>query len=498
MVKASKKTGRSKSLAKKAPALSQGGTKKRLARFGKKRTKGQAGEKTKYVSRAVILRRLQLTLKDFRRLCILKGIYPRDTGDQQTTKTYYHIKDIAAVAREPLLAKFREFKTFMRRVRHLVGRGDVKNARKKHEKLPTYVLHHLVKERYPKFRDALNDLDDALSTISLFAALPAEGRIAAEKVAKCEELARRWHHYIAGTGCLRKAFVSIKGVYFSASVKGVDVTWIVPHAFSHDLPSKRHVDYRVMLTFLEFYDCLLQFVLFKLFRDDAPKFTTTSTTTTSEEAAETEEDEDKRVFTGLRFELSREARYQWLEFVIKAGGGQLVDTDPTHRITDRSTTVAPQEDNVERVQPQWVVDSLNNGRLLPVARYAPGAVLPPHLSPFVTDDDYQPAYKEELNTAASAFAEFHQEQQRAVVEDKEEEEEEAQIPEEVAPTTKTKKRRTTDEAEEPTKKELATMMMSKKAKRLHGRMLYGMQRKKDAVDRLKARRAKLEESRKKE
>lgn len=50
------------------------------------------------------------------------------------------------------------------------------------------------------------------------------------------------------------------------------------------------------------------------------------------------------------------------------------------------------------IQPQWVFDSVNARLCLPVADYFVGVMLPPHLSPFVTEKegDYIPPEKMKL------------------------------------------------------------------------------------------------------
>jgi pescadillo protein len=73
----------------------------------KKIKSGKRGQVTQFISRAKTIRKLQLQLKDFRRLCILKGIYPRDPSQKKAgdKKTYYHVKDIKFLQHEKLLTK---------------------------------------------------------------------------------------------------------------------------------------------------------------------------------------------------------------------------------------------------------------------------------------------------------------------------------------------------------------------------------------------------------
>ena len=62
-------------------------------------------------------------------------------------KTYYYAKDIAYLAHEPLLDKFRDFRVFMRRLKRAFHKDEQTTVQRLQENKPIYTLDHVVKER---------------------------------------------------------------------------------------------------------------------------------------------------------------------------------------------------------------------------------------------------------------------------------------------------------------------------------------------------------------
>ncbi|KAK5657016.1 hypothetical protein OQA88_3541 [Cercophora sp. LCS_1] len=253
--------------------------------MAKIKKKGQSGNAKNYITRTQAVKKLQLSLPDFRKLCIWKGIYPREPRNKKkvsksatASTTFYYTKDIQYLLHEPLLQKFRDQKVLEKKISRALGRGDVSDAARfernaaRPEKTgkPRYTLNHIIRERYPTFIDALRDLDDCLSMLFLFANLPSTSAVPAKMIARCERLCLEFQHYLIISHSLRKSFLSIKGIYYQANIQREDILWLVPYKFNQRIVGD--VDFRIMGTFVEFYMTLLGFVNYRLYTSVGLKY----------------------------------------------------------------------------------------------------------------------------------------------------------------------------------------------------------------------------------
>lgn len=393
--------------------------------------------KKKYLTRMQSSRLLQLDSIHFRRLCILKGIYPRalqrskqkQSGNE---KQYYLAKEIKWLVRDHLSEKMMAFRAWEKKVKRMEAMGKKEELKLLHSKSvkPQHNLVATIKERYPYFIDAVKDIDDAMSMITLYAFLSPEVKsvdnvethhvLTSGLHERAKAVCNDWNNYVSRAKVLSKAFISIKGYYYEAIVRNERVRWISPHEYAHKFPSG--IQQYVMLSFLEFYVELMKFILYKLNADlsreeeeaekneteglnaNAENFEVSPTAlevdatqtarTQAMEAVDkhsllqTELRKARNVFVGLSFYISREVPAKHMKLVVLSGGGRIVNeyvpSNITHMIIDRPALPPSfkHEDHIEYIQPQYVFDSFNARLLLPVEGYRMGEELPPHVSPF--------------------------------------------------------------------------------------------------------------------
>uniref|UniRef100_A0A7N8Y0Z4 Pescadillo homolog n=1 Tax=Mastacembelus armatus TaxID=205130 RepID=A0A7N8Y0Z4_9TELE len=510
---------------------------------GIQKKKFERGSATNYITRNKARKKLQLSLPDFRRLCILKGIYPHEPKHKKKVnkgstapRTFYLLKDIRFLLHEPIVGKFRDYKVFVRKLKKAYGKTEWSAVERLRENKPTYKLDHIIKERYPTFIDALRDIEDALCMCFLFSTFARTGKCHVQTIQLCRRLAVEWMNYVIASRALRKVQLYIHPT---------------------------DVDYRVMATFTELYTTLLGFVNFRLYHSlnlvYPPKKLSALSASLARVVSSTEEDEaepdqfpedmekmearekeqkqqeaQKKLFEGLRFFLNREVPRESLAFVIRCFGGEVswdksvcigstyevTDETITHQIVDRPNT-DQQYINRYYFQPQWVYDCVNAKMLLPVEDYFIGVTLPPHLSPFVEekDGDYVPPEKLKIMALQRGEKTDHEqeEEEEEDVEgedeeeeddvDEEEDDEEEEAEEEnlkkmeeqrtqgkslqvrVTPgKLKTENQARLEQEEKAEEKRLAIMMMKKKEKYLYDKIMFGKKRKVREANKLAAKR----------
>jgi pescadillo protein len=511
----------------------------------KRLKEGEQGPSTHYITRARALKKLQVSLADFRRMCIIKGVYPRQPNRmlKGADKTYYHIKDINYLASDPIKAAIYEKQAAEKKARKLVARGEKPRARALEKRVGEMDLTHIVRERYPTFESALEDLDDCLCTLALFAALPADLAKSIDPVSVREsaKLYDDFLLYVTSTGRLRKVFASIKGFYFQAELPGgIAVTWLQPHRFAPTMPEE--VDFKVLVTFDQWYRTLQKFVNFKLYSMEGWSYPPTvpasirSGITVGTQfalmklhakvkevvSAESEEKGtgSSSLFKNFTFFISRECQFLPLALVIRSAGGRVcwaedeakssMDSEGvTHVVIDRPGEITKLPDR-EYIQPQWVFDSFNEQISLPIAEYTHGAELPPHLSPFAPegDNEYIPQRRQVLNaliakrklTLAKAVAnelgeDITDELEAIAAIQKEKEALEAIRLEKLGEAAKLRRQERTEERliedkikqAVADKREQAKALMSKKHRRLLQRIETTANTKSEVVDKLKKR-----------
>lgn len=280
------------------------------------------------------------------------------------------------------------------------------------------------------------------------------------------------------------------------------------------------------------------------------------------------------LFAPFTFFLSRETPRPPLEFLLRSFGCKRIgwdlvlgdgafteneaDSSITHQIVDRppiyqvALPPIPESDGDEEmedaskpkrangripgriyVQPQYIWDCINAGKLLSPNEYGPGTLLPPHLSPWVKIDEkiYDPTAPgvvgeeesdeddEEADNGMDEDLESdgeEEEQIEAVVLGAEEEEEsedetekaqqehQRELEAEAAGVKlpadkkkKDKKKKSKQEREEEEQKDMQKIMMSRRKRKLYEKMQYSNKQKEDEVENLREKRRKLDKEKKK-
>lgn len=231
----------------------------------------------KYLTKKHILRKLFLNEEEFRKLCIFKGIYPKDFKEIPLKyrkkfykhKVFYTRNDFLKLSHEKIINDFRKIKIYLKKYKKCkLTLEDFTRSKNIVANFPVYKLEHIIKERYPILSYAVDHLDDALSCIIAYSQLPSNHKygIKNNMVKTCEMLKDHFHYYVYKTNRIKKAFISVKGYYLQAEILKKKVTWIIPHIFTPYLDTS--IDFKLISDFIEYYIALLKFVLFKLYKLD--------------------------------------------------------------------------------------------------------------------------------------------------------------------------------------------------------------------------------------
>ncbi|KAG4110250.1 hypothetical protein ERO13_D13G037150v2 [Gossypium hirsutum] len=114
--------------------------------------KKKEGNAARYVTRSQAIKILQVSLSDFRKLCIHKRVFPREPKKKVKGNhhTYCHLKDAMYILHDPLLDKFREIRAYQRKIKKAKAKKNDELAKLLLSRAPSYRLDMVIRDRFVK------------------------------------------------------------------------------------------------------------------------------------------------------------------------------------------------------------------------------------------------------------------------------------------------------------------------------------------------------------
>lgn len=349
----------------------------------------------KYVSRKASLQKLDMTEKQFNRLCVLFAVYPVITDVKNCYDKidgwYYRIEDIKRMfyseAREILR---RNVKKEIKR-QELVKFKQLERAAKIID--DEFNLSDLVKHKYPTFGESIGDLGNTLRNLYLIDMLAIDS---------CRSELEIFETFVAKRGFLSMAFMSKKGVYFGVRIEKVLIAWMAPYPGLNlkDIVEEKIdtsiVRHRIDFDFLDFGSFSEEESedVEEIDPNDPNKFDISLLKYASPLLKlhvrltvhklcllyPIENPRRNTVFKDMKFYINVQSIASQISFSIISSGGELVEYENAKFIISE---VVDQIDSEKKyVQPQYIFDSVNQGHALCADAYSVGKELPPHISPF--------------------------------------------------------------------------------------------------------------------
>eukprot|EP01086_Lenisia_limosa_P008328 TRINITY_DN294_c0_g1_i1.p1 TRINITY_DN294_c0_g1~~TRINITY_DN294_c0_g1_i1.p1 ORF type:complete len:259 (-),score=11.80 TRINITY_DN294_c0_g1_i1:77-853(-) len=147
------------------------------------------------LSKPQVLKRLHLSLEQFRSLCLIRGIHPR----QYKQKKYFYRKAD---------------------VHSLIRSEEIQAVRKKQ----AIDYSSLLQMRFPAFIDILPHLSDIVHGVLIHS----------QNITILSKL----YSELSRIGAFQKCFISVKGIYLGVSIEQISQLWIQPYSSTISTPSK--------------------------------------------------------------------------------------------------------------------------------------------------------------------------------------------------------------------------------------------------------------------